>query len=154
VADGSAQLALPGLVGFDGRQVDQDPERPPRVDLARAADEVGFRIAVEIAFGKRRRVEGVEELPTSWTLTSMVTRSACPVGRAPGRGPSQLLQADLRSVKLVDQILVAKFDRQRSSRRPEHWLAENSAGRFDRSQCSLSSNVHCRPMFTVVGPVE
>jgi hypothetical protein len=63
VTDGRAQIALARLAHFVGRQVNDDPERPLRIDLAGPADDIGLRIIIEIALGEGRGIGRVEELP-------------------------------------------------------------------------------------------
>jgi hypothetical protein len=92
MADGRGQIALARLAGLADREVNDDPEWPLRIDLASPADDVGLRIIVEIAFGERRRIEGVEDLPdlvdtqldrgAAGLFRSLASRAWSPLARA------------------------------------------------------------------------
>jgi hypothetical protein len=62
MADGRTEIALARLIGLAGWQVDDDPEWPARIHFAGPADKVGFCIIIEIALGKRRGIERIEDL--------------------------------------------------------------------------------------------
>jgi hypothetical protein len=62
MADGRAEIALARLIGLAGWQVDNDPEWPACIHFAGPADKVSFCIIIEIALGKRRGIERIEDL--------------------------------------------------------------------------------------------